>query len=394
MGNELGRNDLAQGAAVFSEAQRFLRLCKIEDAVRCLREAERLGYDANECAAARWNCWMLSGQFELAWQESDQIARNGPEDPHRFWNGQSWAGKRVMLRCLHGLGDTIQFIRYAPLIRHTSSSLIAQVHPQLVTLIQGVSGIDKVITWGKSAEVEERDWEMQMEVTELPRAFRSTISSLPTTIPYIQVAAERIEWASGLFGNTRTTEHGGSVSDLSEDAAVSCALFPPGRNLRIGVAWQSGPWDPARSISLDFLGPLFALRGCEFYSLQKEADLHEIRKRWPLRDLEIYAKDVRDTAALILNLDLVVAVDTMTAHLAGALGRPVWVLLPFRADWRWMLKRTDSPWYPTLRLFRQTEPGNWVPVIDAMIRRLQAERTDEAFRKLSADSPAGHAFHR
>jgi hypothetical protein len=352
--------DHAPAAEAFARGLRLLSARQVPDAVSCFSYAESLGFDANECAAALWNCWMLSGRFEQAWAESDRILSNQSHDPYRFWDGQPWSGKRVMLRCLHGLGDTIQFIRYAPLIAQTSKSLVAQVHPQLVTLIRGVAGIDHVITWSDSAQPEPA-WDMQMEVNELPRAFRSTLRDLPRKVPYIHVPRERVAWASNLLDNPR--------------------------GLKIGVSWESGPWNPDRSIALEQLTPLLSSDTNEFYSLQKAFDARQVDNRWPLRNLEVNALDVRDTAALILNLDLVITVDTITAHLAGALGRPVWILLPFEADWRWMLDRSDTPWYPTARLFRQTSPGDWSTVLEAILREFGNIRVPEALRSAIPTSP-------
>jgi hypothetical protein len=121
---------------------------------------------------------------------------------------------------------------------------------------------------------------------------------------------------------------------------------------------------------VDDFGALFSRCHHQMFSLQKSADLVAFQQRWPLRELEVHASDVRDTAALIINLDLVIAVDTMTAHLAGALGKPVWILLPSPSDWRWMMSRDDTPWYPTARLFRQARPGDWSTVITEIGERL------------------------
>ena len=297
--------------------------------------AQHHGYDITECAAARWDCWMLLGQFERAWQESDLIAESGSKSPGQFWDGSSWLGKHVMLRCLHGLGDTIQFIRYAPLLKRTCSYLSVQTHPQLVTLLQGVPDVDHVFTWDQP----DRHWHMQMEVTELPRAFRSTASDLPSATPYIHIPENRIVWGAGFCRRAN--------------------------NLRIGISWQAGPWDAARSLPLTDVSRLATSHNhCTFYGLQKGANSDDRLSFANICDIEVHAADIRDTAALIVNLDLIITVDTMTAHLAGALGRPVWILLPFKADWRWMLNRTDSPWYPTARLFRQKRPGEWMAVIE------------------------------
>jgi hypothetical protein len=332
--------EVSSAAEVFACGEALLKDRTIPEAIECFNEAQRLGFDAAECAARRWDCWMLSGQLERAWEESDRIAASGAPDQHRFWLGQPWHGKRVMLRCLHGLGDTIQFIRYAPLLRATCCWLTVQTHPQLVTLIEGVPGVDNVITWGPGVPEEQRDWDIQMEIMELPRAFRTSLCSAPSSVPYINIPEERAWWAKSQFAGTGTS------------------------GLRIGLVWESGSWDSARSIPLRDLWPLFISGDHEFYCLQKGADIREFQQKWPLRDLESRAVDVRDTAALIQHLDLVVSVDTMTAHLAGALGRPVWILLPLHANWRWMMRRNDTPWYPTARLFRQHNAGNWREVID------------------------------
>jgi hypothetical protein len=281
---------------------------------------------------------MLLGKFEQAWQESDFISSIGGGDPKQFWDGQAWNGKRVMLRCLHGLGDTIQCIRYAPLLRQSCRFLFVQTHPQLVNLIKGVPGVDHVFTWGNGSPEDRLAWDTQMEVIELPRAFRATIPDIPVSTPYIEVPDERIQWGSRWFEEQES--------------------------LRIGIAWEAGPWDSLRSIGLPEFSHLFAFKSCRFYGLQKGVDPASLPKCGAVRNLECHATDIRDTAALILNLDLVITVDTMTAHLAGALGRPVWILLPARADWRWMLERCDTPWYPTARLFRQKSPGDWTQTIE------------------------------
>ncbi len=297
--------------------------------------------DVREAAARRWTRWMKLGDFEAAWRESELIERSGYDDPHRFWHGESWAGKRVMLRCLHGLGDAIQFIRYAPLLKRTCRWLTVQCHPELVRLMRQVPGVDRAVTWNEGEE----DWEMQLEVTELPRAFRTLVLNIPAAVPYIFLSDEQLQWAAERLG-----EH---------------------RQFRVGVVWQASSWNPKRSVPVLILRPLLNCC-CEFYSLQKGAEM-----ALPVHDLAQYANDVADTAALMTQLDLIITVDTMTAHLAGALGIPVWILLPADADWRWMLDRDDSPWYPTARLFRQKEEDDWQEVAE----RVRFELTDSFHRR-------------
>jgi len=318
----------AQAAAdSFHAGGRAMRDRRVRDAAQFFMAAERLGHPAEECAARLWQCWMHHGDFERAWQESDRILAMQLHDPHRFWTGEPWHGKHVMLRCLHGLGDTIQFIRYAPLLRAKARSLTVQVHPQLVRLIDSVAGVDRTITWDE----QEGDWDIQMEVIELPRAFRSSISSIPAEVPYLHASRE-----------------------------LACRTASS--RLRIGLHWEAGPWDASRSIPIESFAPLISDSAHDFYCLQKGVDARDIGIG--LHDLEVFADDIYDTAGLIMGLDLVISADTMSAHLAGALGKPVWVLLPFEADWRWMLNRCDSPWYPTMRLFRQPEQGEWQPVLN------------------------------
>jgi hypothetical protein len=337
---------LVRPAAAFGEGQALLQRRQVEAALECFNRAQDAGFEENECAAARWNCWMLLGHFERAWEESDLIEASGAPDPYRVWNGEPWIGRRVLLRGLHGLGDTIQFIRYAPVLARSAASVAAQVHPQLVSLIKGAEGIDRVYTWNHaSAEPDASEWDLAMEITELPRAFRSTVCSLPGSVPYINVPAKRRAWARGVVGER------------------------PG--FRIGLAWQTGEWDPSRSIPLKEFNPLLRTKH-DFYSLQKGGDLTSSAFRSEIRDIEAHAADVGDTAALVLEMDLIITADTMTAHLAGALGRPVWILLPFAADWRWMLSRDDSPWYPTASLFRQERAGQWGPVIEKIAGRLRS----------------------
>lgn len=340
----------ADAAGIFADGRDLLLNRNLPEAIRLIDTAAKLGHPPDQCAAARWQCWMLLGDFERAWQESDQIVKSGIHDPHRFWNGCCWNERNVMIRCLHGLGDTIQFIRYAPLLRQTCDSLTVQTHPQLVTLIECVPGIDRVVTWAPADSEHEALWDIQLEVTELPRAFRSTLSSIPQNAPYVTIPEERLAWAAQWF-------------DRDERP-------------RVGIAWQAGPWDSARSIQLSELAPLLAINTCQFYCLQTGVETRALAQYPMLKNVEAHSADVLDTAALIAQMDLVISVDTMTAHLSGALARPVWIMLPARADWRWMLSRSDSPWYPSACLFRQNKQGGWQPVVADLTARLASGRSD------------------
>jgi hypothetical protein len=335
----------------FALAQRRLAARRIPEALAAFDQAEKLGFDPDQCASSRWMCWMLLGCFERAWQESAAIAQRGAPDPHRFWDGLPFTGKRVILRCLHGLGDAIQFIRYARSLRRKAAHLSVETHPELVSLLRGVESVDQVITWTDTPA----PWDQQIEIMELQRAFSATVSTIPAQIPYITVDPVRLARSGSALGNSNKP--------------------------KIGLLWASSKWDPARSIPIEELEPVLRLPGLSFCSLQRGPELAQIetaRQVCRIHDTSEHATEIADTAADICNLDLVITVDTMVAHLAGALGKPVWTLLPARADWRWMLDRDDSPWYPTMRLFRQAAPGDWRPVIARIVENLERQFTNTA----------------
>jgi hypothetical protein len=305
----------------------------LEPALRCFDQAERLGYDADRCAAYRWDCWMLLGEFENAWRESDRIAARGASGPHALWDGSPFTGKRVVIRCLHGFGDAIQFLRYARLVRQQAARVIVETHPEMVSILSRLPFVDHVTSWADSSLTRD-DWDQQIEVTELPRAFRTTLATIPADIPYLDVSA-RCPAESG--------------------------------KPKVGLLWASSQWNPARSMRLAELVPLLELDGFSFYSFQRSqerGELTAIQSRFKIHDTADHSPDILDTAVDLMSMDLLITVDTMAAHLAGALGRNVWTLLPWEADWRWMVGMDDSPWYPTMRLFRQTAGADWGPVVD------------------------------
>lgn len=333
---------------------------RLDEALAALERAEAAAANPNACRSHRWLCHMLLGRFEEAWRESARIAESGQPDPNALWDGQPFTGKRVMVRCLHGFGDAIQFIRYAQLLRRQATRVLAQVHPQLMALLSCVPGVDQVIGWQQE---DPALWDQQIEVMELPRAFRTTLDTIPDGVPYIRVPeAYRIR------------------SRVPPPPPPQ--LRRPDARLRVGLQWSAGEWDPERSIGLRQLSPLREAADCEWFSFQRGAGRDELAgvAAWPgIRDVSGDSPDILNAAADLLNIDLLVTVDTMLAHLAGALGRPVWVLLPFRADWRWMLHRRDSPWYPSMRLFRQPAQGEWNPAVKEMagaLRRLAAGDPD------------------
>jgi hypothetical protein len=286
--------------------------------------------------------YMLLGDFELAWRESDEIRRRGAPDPHRFWQGESLHEKRVMLRCLHGFGDAVQFLRYVPRLRNIASDLIVEVQPRFRELASCFEGVEEVITWGNGAPISPPEWDVQIESVELPFVFRTHLSDLPLATKYLKVP-------------------------MCSDRTLAVAI--PSRDvLRVGLAWTSGAWNPKRSIEFARMRSLLEIDGCEFWSLQGGPEVAE-GDSFPadtmLCEEPSCRNSIKGLAIKISQLDLVITVDTLAAHLAGALGVPAWLLLQHGADWRWLHQVDNSPWYPSLRLFRQPNAGDWKSVIDA-----------------------------
>jgi hypothetical protein len=336
------------GAADYHSALAHLARRCVGAAIDLFDRAQLAGYDAVRCAAGRWTCHMLAGDFERAWRESDFIDASGPSDPSRLWDGKSWRGRRVILRCLHGYGDAIQFIRYAPMLRREAASLVVETHPEMVSTLRRAAGVDEVVSWASALRPQ---WDRQIEIMELPRAFRATPATIPRSVPYLSADPARIERARQTLGDARSP--------------------------KIGIVWASSGYNPARTIPLRQFKRIFDDARFVWISLQHGRDREELRSIGSsarVRDTAPHSPEIADTAALMANLDLIITADGVAAHLAGALARPVWTLLPFEADWRWMIDRDDSPWYPTMRLFRQPAPGRWAPVVDAVIERLRRFR--------------------
>ena len=284
---------------------------------------------------------MRRGDFAAAWSISDsQLQRRSSEDhqklPRHFqtiWDGTPVRGKRVLVRCYHGLGDTIQFIRYAALLKREAVEVIVWAQASLIPLLRTVHGIDRLLPLHDG--VPDVEYDVDVEVNELPYVFRTTPETIPADVPYLHVEPARL----------------------------------PDAEFKVGLIWESGDWDTSRSVPFSEIRRLANLRRIDWHILQRDA----LRAGWDGEFGKISGGDnPLDDARLMRGLDLVIPVDTMTAHLAGALGQKVWTLLPFNADWRWMQQRDDSPWYPTMRLFRQREEGRWGDVIDEVARELKS----------------------
>jgi hypothetical protein len=330
---------ISSPAATLEQAEDLLGARDLARAVPCFHLAEQLGADPDRCAAGRWMVSMLQGDFEAAWRESDAIRRRGAPDPHRFWNGEDICDKRLIVRCLHGFGDAVQFLRYVPALRSLARDVVVEVPPRFLELARCIHGVEHVITWGDAAPHPAPEWDVQMEVMELPYFFRTGLRDLPIAERYLHLPQADVE---------RVAKHLGAADAL-----------------RIGVVWSAGEWNLSRCIPYRALASLLETRDCEFWNLQGATSSAERPPcaSAPLREIPGCRDRILTLAAVIARLDLVITVDTLAAHLAGALGVPAWVMLQFAADWRWMTGTSRCPWYPSLRIFRQPRPGDWESVV-------------------------------
>jgi tetratricopeptide (TPR) repeat protein len=329
-------------ASVLQELQRF------DEALAFYDDIAAIAPDYAEAQMNRALLLLLTGDFARGcpayeWRRKlPSFAKRDFAQPE--WVGQDIAGQRLLLHAEQGFGDTIQFVRYAALAAKRGADVIVEVQPQLTPLLGGLFGVE-VIAAGHG---ELPPFDLHCPLLSLPHLFATTPATIPGGVPYVAAPVDRIEaWASRLPGG-----------------------------MRVGLAWsghRDNVRDHERSIPFARLAPLFDIPGTRFVSLQKDiraSDAEDFRRCGRAVDLSAGLRDFADTAAVIAQLDLVISVDTSVAHLAGAIGKPFWLLLPRVPDFRWQLGRTTSPWYPTARLFRKNQTDTWDTVIAGVAAEL------------------------
>ncbi len=315
-------------------------LGRFDEALARYRRAQALKPDY---ADAHWNealSCLLQGDFETGWRKYEWRWRRKETPPRAFaaplWDGSVLAGKTILLHTEQGDGDTLQFIRYAPLVRALGGTALLDCPKSLHRLFSDVAGVDHFVSDPSALP----RIDVHAPLLSLPMLLGTRLETIPAAVPYLQPRPD----LAGVW-RERLSQLGGR---------------------RVGLVWRGNPAhsnDRRRSLAAAALAPLMQVAGVSAVSLQIDARPEELTALGELYDAGQALSDWADTAALISTLDLVVTVDTAVAHLAGALGKPVWVLLAFAPDWRWMLDRVDSPWYPTMRLFRQPSPGDWACVV-------------------------------
>ena len=320
---------------------------RLNEAIECYERAIGLRPDNG---GYHWNyslALLLAGdyargwkEYEWRWQGCQELKAGKPALSRSEWSGGDLSGKTLLLYREQGLGDIIQFIRYAPVLAARGATVIVACQPDLVRLLGAADGVSQAIRLGQPLP----HFDFHGPLLSLPLRLDTTLNSIPARVPYLKADGEAVAAWRKRVGSAAT--------------------------LKVGLIW--GGWagnqiDSRRSIALADFAPLARVPGVHLYSLQKGE--HAAQAKAPpaamrLIDWSDDLADFADTAALVQNLDLVISVDTAGAHLAGALGKPVWLLNRFESEWRWLLEREDSPWYPTMRIFRQPRPGDWQTVME------------------------------
>ena len=304
---------------------------------------------------------LAAGRFDTGWREYEwrwktiQFANEYKSMPQPLWQGEAEQGSILLVQAEQGFGDTLQFCRYAPLAAQRGLRVILEVQPALVRLLGSLAGVERVVAKGQAVP----DFNYCCPMLNLPTVFATRIETVPANVPYLAASDADVNYWRNRLSNSNN------------------------RGINIGLAWAgssriSSPdliaADRRRSIAPEALAPLMDIPGIRFFSLQKGGP--PAPKQFGLIDWMDECKDFADTAALVANLDLVISVDTALVHLAGALGKPVWVLNRFDSCWRWFQTGESSPWYPTLRLFRQERPGEWNCVVSSVKSALEALRRE------------------
>lgn len=347
---EACRLDPGQGVFFANFGVLYRELQQPEEAILAYSAA----LERNNDPGIRFNramAMLQAGRYEEGWSEYEWRMQTGPNQSlyapyvcQKLWHGQPFPGQTLLVVPEQGLGDNLQFCRYLPLVKSRGGKVLLGTIPSLQPILSTLAGADQVILTLPDA------YDYAVPLMSLPHLFHTTLSSIPNQVPYLSVLpAYRDKWQTLL------------------------APYKQGFGTRrIGFAFATSNDRHIRSCPLSLWHTLFSLPGLQWFSLQKgdaASAVPELSASCAnVVDLTHHIDDFADTAALLDQLDLIVSIDTSVAHLAGALAKPVWLLLPFVGEWRWLLRRCDSPWYPSFRLFRQSLPGQWEPVM-AQVRQ-------------------------
>lgn len=337
----------------FSEAHNnlgncYLKLNRVAEAQNQYLETLAIHASHREAPMNLGLASLLMGDFARGWRGYEHRLAQREIEKWNWkiprWNGKPHPGDHIIVHAEQGFGDTIHFARYITMLQKLGMRVHIFCQPAIQPLLASLPGLESCVT--RLEQLEPVDW--QVPFPSLPFCFQTRLESIPNSVPYLYVSEERSENWRRLFAEL------------------------PTQGRRVGLVWQGNPNhrnDLNRSLPPKLLEPLFRHSGFQFLSLQKGGDRSQIPAG--ITDLGPLLSNFAETAAAIACLDLVISVDTAVAHLAGALGKPVWTLLPYAPDWRWLLHRDDSPWYPSMRLFRQPIAGDWPSVVHEVSKALK-----------------------
>jgi hypothetical protein len=305
-------------------------------------DAHGRGTTANDWIAA-----MRAGDFERAWRITDRdIAltpwrdkHDGPRHRQRIWRGEALDAQRILVRCYHGLGDTLQFARFLPALGQRARELIVWCQPPLLPLIETMHGVDRVVPLDDGAP--DAEFDVDIEIMEMAHAVRATRDMIELSVPYLMLPPRQL------------------------------SRLAPVEDMTVGLVWEVGDWDKRRSVPAELLNRL-NIRGVRLYSLQRGP---AAAASGSFGAADVSTAEIGGLGHRMNDLDLILCVDTMAAHLAGALGLEAWIMLHHDCDWRWPTSSGRSLWYPNVRLFHQRRPGDWSQVVEevrsALVGRLR-----------------------
>jgi tetratricopeptide (TPR) repeat protein len=349
-----------------------------EEAIDAYNQVLKLIPDS---AATRFNrsiSLLLTENFEEGWDEYEWRFRSSgkktdglPGKSLRRWDGASLNRKRILVNDEQGIGDTLQFIRYLPMLKERGGTVMFETSKPLKGLLEKFSGLDELVE-PSPVGMSKIEFDLYVPLMSLPGIFKTTLKTIPDRIPYIFPSKKKIElWQDRI--NKHTFNVGivwaGNPTVNYQQAGLSGLEH-------VDLAWAGNPSNKIatrRSNRLECFAPIAGIEGVQLYGLQKGAAAEQVKELSNLISVINLGEDFddfSDTAGVIAGLDLIISVDTSVAHLAGAMGKPVWVLIPYVPDWRWMLDREDSPWYPSMRLFRQQKRGDWGAVFHQIAHEL------------------------
>jgi hypothetical protein len=313
--------------------------------------------NGRETSPGDWIVAMRAGDFERAWKITDRDVAltpphnkyDGPRHQQRIWRGELLDARRVLVRCYHGLGDTLQFARFLPVVARRARELLVWCQPPLLSLIETVEGVDRAIPLSDDAP--DVEFDVDIEIMEIAHAVRATRDMIELAAPYLTLPPRQL------------------------------SRLAPAKDMTVGLVWEVGDWDKRRSVPAELLNRL-NVRGVRLCSLQRGPAAAASES---FGAVDVSTADIDGLGHHMTDLDLVVCVDTMAAHLAGALGLEAWIMLHHDCDWRWPISSSRSLWYPNFRLFHQHEPGDWSQVVEdirsALVERVRKRQELRSFHK-------------